>query len=496
MTIRKTRRQFLEDSMFAAAAAAAASTPMALMAEEEKQSSSPNEKLNVAVVGIKGRGGAHISAFAGRKDTEITYLCDVDSAFGESRADSIAQRQGSKPKFETDLRKVLDDKSVDIISIATPNHQHALQAIWSIQAGKDVYCEKPVSHNVSEGRRIVEAARKHDKICQTGTQSRSNPGMIEAIKFVQEGGVGKCTVARGLCYKPRKSIGAAGTFAPPKTVDYNLWLGPAQEAEVTRPQFHYDWHWQFAYGNGDLGNQGIHQMDLARWGLGVNELSKNVISYGGRYAYEDAGDTPNTQMVVHDYGDRSLVFEVRGLVYDKNLKTESKTYKGSAVGVIFEGTEGYVVMTSYHSGTAFDLEGNEIRKFNGGNDAYHYENFLKAVRSRKHTDLNADIEEGHLSSALCHLGNISYQLGDTVSASECLERMEAIKTTENVKASMERTIDHLKDNKVDVQKDGFQLGEYLAFDPKSETFVSNTQADQLLTREYRAPFVVPDAGKV
>jgi predicted dehydrogenase len=495
MTIRKTRRQFLEDSMFAAAAAAAVSSPMALMAEE-KQSTSPNEKLSVAVVGIKGRGGAHIGAFAGRKDTEITYLCDVDSAFGDSRADAIAQRQGSKPKFVTDLRKVLDDPSVDVISIATPNHLHALQAIWSIQAGKDVYCEKPVSHNVSEGRRIVEAARKYNKICQTGTQSRSNPGMIEAIKFVHDGGIGKCTVARGLCYKPRKSIGAAGKYAPPKTVDYNLWLGPAQEEELTRPQFHYDWHWQFAYGNGDLGNQGIHQMDLARWGLGVNELSKGVISYGGRYGYEDAGNTPNTQMVVHDYGDRSLVFEVRGLVYDKDLKTESKTYKGSAVGVIFEGTEGYVVMTTYHSGAAFDKEGNEIRKFNGGSDAHHYENFVKAVRSRNHGDLTADIEEGHLSSALCHLGNISYQLGSKVSASECLERMEGIKTTENVKDSMQRTIDHLKDNKVDIQKEGFQLGEYLEFDPKSETFVSNAQADQLLTRDYRAPFVVPAKGQV
>ncbi|PHS03008.1 MAG: dehydrogenase [Blastopirellula sp.] len=492
---RKTRRQFLEDSMMASAAAVTATGASSLFAAEEApQSKSPNEKLSVAVVGVKGRGGSHIGAFAGRKDTEITYVCDVDTSYGESRATQIEKRQGRKPKFVQDIRRVLEDPTVDIVTIATPNHWHALAAIWSIQAGKDVYVEKPVSHNVSEGRRIVEAARKYNKICQTGTQSRSNPGMIAAMDYVHSGKIGHCKVARGLCYKARKSIGELGTYDPPKTVDHNLWTGPAPMGPVTRPQFHYDWHWQRDFGNGDLGNQGIHQMDLARWGLGVNQLSNTIISYGGRYAYNDAGDTANTQMVLHDFGDRALVFEVRGLVYDKNLKESSKKYKGSRVGVIFEGTEGYVVMTSYSSGAAFDLEGNKVKEFKGGAD--HFQNFLDAVRSRDKNDLNADIEDGHLSSALCHLGNISYYSGDRVSQGECLERLQDIETTEDVAATLDRFASHLTDNKVNLAKEKIQLGPLLKFNPKSETFIGNAAADVMLTREYRAPFIVPAAGKV
>lgn len=497
MTNRKSRREFLESSMFATAAAAAFAAPTSLLAAEAKQSKSPNEKLHVAVVGLNGRGNSHIGGFTNRDDVVITHLCDCDSKFGESKAEGVAKRQdGHKPKFIQDVRKLLEEPGIDIVSIATPNHTHSLLAIWALQAGKDVYVEKPVSHNVSEGARVVEAAEKYDRICQAGTQSRSNPGMREAMEFVHSGKIGDIKVARGLCYKPRKSIGPKGVYQPPKTVDYSLWLGPAQMQDVTRPQFHYDWHWQMPFGNGDLGNQGIHQMDLARWGLGVNELSKNVISYGGRFGYEDAGDTPNTQVVVHDYGDKSLVFEVRGLVYDKKLKESSVSYKGSRIGVIFEGTDGYLVMTTYHSGTAFDKDGNKIRDFNGGNDQYHYNNFVEAVRSRKAEDLNGHIQEGHLSSALCHTGLISYQLGEQVSKQECLDRMKDIKTAEDVSATMARVQDHLMDNGVNLDKEGVQLGPMLAFDPKTETFTDSEAANGLLTREYRKGFEVPAKGQV
>lgn len=482
----RTRRQFLEDSMFAAAAAVATKSTGQIFAEEEEQSSSPNERLNVAVVGVRGRGSSHIGAFAGRRDTRITYLCDADSEVGARRTAEVSKRQGRKPKFEKDLRKVLEDKSVDIVSVATPNHQHALQAIWAIQAGKDVYVEKPVSHNVSEGRRIVEAARKYQKICQTGTQSRSNPGMIDAINFVRDGRIGAVSVARGLCYKPRGSIGERGSYMPPPSVDYSIWLGPAPVAPVTRPRFHYDWHWQWPYGNGDLGNQGIHQMDLARWGLGVNKLSQSVISYGGRFSYVDAGDTANTQVVAHDYGDKSLVFEVRG------LKTGG--YKNSKIGVIFEGADGYVVMTTYHSGAAFDLDGNKTREFKGSAD--HFANFLKAVRSRKIGDLNADIEEGHQSSALCHMGNISYRLGSEVTIGAAENSIAMMRTRDNAQETFERTLAHLKDNGVDLSKAKLTIGPSLAFDPLSETFHDDSKANQMLTREYRKPFVVPAGGDV
>lgn len=486
---KRTRRQFLEDSMLVAAAAVATSSAAPLLAQEEKQSKSPNEKLGVAVVGVKGRGGSHIGAFAGRRDTEILYVCDVDTNVGNQRAKEIAKRQGDRePTFVKDLRKLLEDPRVDIVSIATPNHWHSLGAIWAMQAGKDVYVEKPVSHNVSEGRRCVEAARKYERICQTGTQCRSNPGMIDAIKYLHDGKIGEVLVGRGLCYKRRGSIGPKGEYPIPENIDYDLWSGPAPILPLTRKNLHYDWHWIWAYGNGDLGNQGIHQMDLARWGLNEARLSKNVISYGGRFGYEDAGETANTQVVIHDYGKKSLVFEVRGL--------ETKPYKGAGVGVIWEGTDGYLVMTSYDSGAAFDKDGNKVAEFKGSAD--HFQNFLNAVRSRKHEDLNADIEEGHISSALCHLGNISYRLGEEISVADAERKLSDIRSTDNVKDTWERTIAHLKDNKVDLNAIQIRFGANLAFDPEKETFPGSgmDKANAMLTREYRAPFVVPGPGNV
>ena len=484
---RRTRREFLEDSMFATAAAMATTTATNAFAQEQETPKSANERLNVAVVGVRGRGGSHIGAFAGRQDTQVTWVVDPDRNIGGDRAEEIGKRQnGQSPKFATDLREMLEDSSVDIVSIATPNHWHALASIWAIQAGKDVYVEKPVSHNVSEGRRIVEAARKYEKIVQTGTQCRSNPGMREAIKFVQDGGIGQLKVARGLCYKRRGSIGPRGEYKVPPHIDYNLWLGPAPEEALTRPQFHYDWHWQWSYGNGDLGNQGIHQMDLARWGLGESKLCQGVFSYGGRLGYEDAGETANTQVVVHDYGDTSLVFEVRGLNTD--------AYQGAKVGVIFEGTDGYVVMTTYDSGTAFDLDGQATRTFKGGGD--HFGNFKKAVRSRKISDLNADIEEGHLSSALCHLGNISYSLGESTGIEDAAVSVGEMNAPENMKATFERTMTHLGKNDVALETANITLGPHLKFDPNSETFVNHATADTMLTRPYRAPFIVPKAGEV
>ena len=482
----KSRRRFLEDSMFAAAAAAAANALPAYAQDEPKQSTSPNERISVAVVGVRGRGGEHIGQWTGRKDAVITHICDVDSGVGNNRAAEIEKKQGSKPAVMPDIRKILDDKSVDMVSIATPNHWHALGAIWAIQAGKDVYVEKPVSHNVAEGRRIVEAARKHNKICQTGTQSRSNKGTLDAIKFLHGGGIGDIKVARGLCYKPRGSIGPKAEYPVPPDVDYNLWAGPARMLPVTRKQFHYDWHWIWEYGNGDLGNQGIHQMDLARWGLGVNELSSNVISYGGRFGYTDAGETANTQVVCHNYGDKSLIFEVRG------LKTDD--YKGAKVGVIFEGTKGYLVMSSYSDAVAFTPDGEKTQEFHGGGN--HFGNFVDACRSRKYSDLNADILEGHLSSGLCHTGNISYQLGTKTTWADAEKRLDSIKTSDNAKDTFARTLDHLKANKVDLDAELVNFGPALTCDPKTETFPGNDVATKMCTREYRAPFVVPTTAEL
>ena len=486
----RNRREFLEQSMFATAAAVAASSALPALAKEGKKTG-PNDRLRVAVVGVNGRGTNHIGGFAlsgDKGETEVTVICDCDEKVGMKRVEEVAKRQnGRKPKFVKDIREVCDDKEIDIVSIATPNHWHALGAIWAIQAGKDVYVEKPVSHNVSEGRRIVEAARKYNKICQTGTQSRSMQGMRETMQALHDNLIGEVKLARGLCYKGRGSIGQLDKpLEIPEHIDFDLWCGPAAKVDLYRPRVHYDWHWDFNTGNGDLGNQGIHQMDLARWGLGLDGLSQGVISYGGRFGYEDAANTANTQVAIHDYGDRTLVFEVRG------LKTDD--YKGSRIGVIFDGPEGYCVVPSYSSATFFDNDGKQIKSFNGGGN--HYANFVKAVRSRKVEDLNADIEEGHQSSALCHTSNISYRLGSEATAAEALERLAALKTNDDVQATFKRFEDHLADNKVDLQKTKLTLGPWLDFNPKTESFVDNSQADAMLTRDGRAPFVVPAKGQV
>src|SRR5581483_5396941 len=320
------RRDFLKDSALAAAALAQSSLLGPLGAAEEKAAAKKEggDQLRVAVVGVNGRGMSHVGAPTGKKETDpghgflnkklnclITHICDCDEGVIGKAMKAVESAQGKAPIYEKDIRKLVANKDIDIITIATPNHWHALAAIWALQNGKDVYVEKPVSHNVSEGRRIVEAARKYNKICQAGTQSRSGVGLQEAMKFLHDGKLGKVSVARGLCYKPRGSIGKVqGEGKIPTTCDYDLWCGPAPKHPLHREKLHYDWHWQWETGNGDLGNQGIHEMDKARWGLNKNELPRSVISVGGRFGYIDDGETANTQIIVFDYGDSELIFEV------------------------------------------------------------------------------------------------------------------------------------------------------------------------------------------
>ncbi len=480
------RRRFLEDSLLAAAAASLAAGPASTLLADEKKAKGPSERLSVAVVGVGGRGGSHYGAYAGGNETEVTYICDADEAIGQKACDSVEKKQGRRPKFVRDMREIFADANVDIVTTATPNHWHALCAIWAIQAGKDVYVEKPVSHNVSEGRRIVEAARKYDQMCQTGTQSRSNPGMREAIEYIRSAKLGEVKLARGLCYKGRGSIGAAGKFEPPASVDYNLWAGPAPMSPITRQKFHYDWHWIWAYGNGDLGNQGIHQMDIARWGLGVKDIGDSVLSYGGRVGYVDAGETANTQVSIHTFGDKRLVFEVRGL--------PTQSLRGAGVGVLFYGTEGVLVSPNYNGAVVYDNSGKEIMKFSGGEDRFHFENFIQAVRSRKREDLNADILDGHLSSALCHLGNISYRMCGTATVADIKERL---KSDDEALETLGRFTEHLKANNIDAAGTLLGFGQKLKIDPKTESFLgASEEATAMLTRQYREPFVVPAAGKV
>ncbi len=491
---KQSRREFLENSMLAAAAAVGTSyVPLGAFAAPG--SSSPNERLRVAVLGVNGRGKSHIAGFGRRKDCEIAVVCDPDESVGGKRAEEVSKKYGYKCAFEQDLRKVMDDKSIDIVTIATPNHWHSLAGIWALQAGKDVYVEKPVSHNVSEGRRLVQAARKYKGICQAGTQCRSMQGMQDAIAYVHDGKIGDVNLARGLCYKRRNSIGPKGNYDVPAGVDYNLWAGPAPDSTITRGRFHYDWHWQWEYGNGDMGNQGIHQMDLARWGLQIDDLGDGVLSYGGRLGYVDAGETANTQINIHTSGEKTLVFETRGLetpsyIASRGWKEQPKK-NSNEVGLIFEGSNGYVVIASYLGGAAFDLDGKK-RDVNlyGGDGNAHWDNFIDGVRSRNSEDLNGEVLEGHLSSAFCHLGNISYRLGTPMSAKAIEEKLsgssEAVET-------FQRTARHLIDRGVDLEKTPLAFGADLKLDGKAEVFVGegSKQANPTLTRNYRKGFVVP-----
>lgn len=481
----QSRREFLEQSMFAAAAAVAGTGFQGgVQARAQEAVGSPNDVIRVAVLGVRGRGGEHLSEMLKRKGVQVVAIVDPDEAVGYQKGvERVEKETGKKPTYFKDLRKAFEDKNIDAVTVATPNHWHSLAAIWAMQAGKDVYLEKPISHNVSEGRRVVEFAKHLGKICQTGTQCRSMQGTIDAVAYVHAGKIGEVKLARGLCYKSRPSIGPKGVYEPPKGLDYDIWQGPAPVREVTRKQFHYDWHWQWDYGNGDLGNQGIHQMDIARWGLGVSDIGQSVLSYGGRLGYEDAGETANTQINIHNYGDKNLVFEVRGLPTDP--------LKGARVGVIFHGSEGYVVLSSYNGGAAFDLEGKMTQKFEGNGD--HFGNFFDAVRSRKAETLNGPVEDGHLSSALCHLGNISYRMGEAVTIAEAKDRLKDATPQPEVAETFERVAKHLADNHVDLSTAKLHVGPQLTIDPVKESFTGAqaAQANPMLTREYRAPYVVP-----
>ncbi len=478
---------------------------------EAKASTSPNEQLNAAIIGTGGRGGTHIDEMIRADGVTITYICDADEERGSQRAAQIEKAQGSRPEFQTDLRRVIDVPSVDFVTIATPNHWHALAGIWAMQAGKDAYVEKPVCHNIAEGTALIAAARKYEKMCQVGTQCRSSQAIIDAVSFINAGGIGDVKFARGLCYKRRKSIGPLGDYPIPSNVDFNLWSGPAPytDPKVTREQFHYDWHWQRLYGNGDLGNQGPHQTDIARWGLGLDSHPISVISYGGRLGYQaerndpnyvDAGDTANTEVSIYDYGDKCIVFETRGLSVDgsgdEELNRLFDSTAGNKIGVVFYGSQGYVVQRQYDYCVAFDKDFNRIKEFKGAGD--HFGNFVASCRSRDQKALNADVREGHLSAAISHLGNISYYVGEKNHASpdELRTALKGIKSLDDNLATLDRTLAHLTKNGVDLDKYPVSLGPHLKFDPEREIFPDSEAATELVTRKYRPEFTCPKAADV
>ena len=487
-----TRRDFLKTATLASASATLLPFLSGCQTARPAARVAPrgaNEMIGVAVIGFNGRGNNlmdDVMELAQKGEaTRMVALCDPDENVLAGGVKRCAAK-GHTAKPYRDLRAVFADKDVDAVIIATPNQWHSLAAIWAMQAGKHVYVEKPISHNVWEGRKVVEAQAKYGLICQPGTQSRSSQGIREAVAWVQAGNLGKIKVARGLCYKRRASIGKVDGPQPlPTGIDYDLWCGPAPMGPLLRKKLHYDWHWVWPTGNGDLGNQGIHQMDISRWFLGEKTLSPRVVSAGGRLGYVDDGTTPNTQIIFHDYERAPLIFEVRGLP-DKTGSDKMDKYMGGGIAVVVECEGGHVLVPNYNSATAFDTAGKEIKKWDGSEN--HMGNFLKAVRAGNPALQNATVLEGHLSSALCHTGNVSYQLGTGQPAAAV---REAIRSEPDGEATLQRMLEHLQRNDVDVSQQGLVLGPVLKMNPKTEQFTNHRAASKLLTREYRHPYVVP-----
>jgi len=416
-----------------------------------------NDRIRAAVVGLRGRGRALVDCFhkLAQENVELAALCDIDESVLNQRAADFEKVTGRKVATFTDMRKVLDDKSIDVVGFATPNHWHALGTVWACQAGKDVYVEKPASHNIFEGRKMVEAARKHKRIVQHGTQCRSSPAIREGIEKLREGVIGKVYMARGIAFKFRPSIGRIQEEPVPAGVHYDFWVGPAPMKPFARARFHSLWHYFWDYGGGEIANQGVHQLDIMRWGLGLDAHPTTVASTGGRFVHDDDQEAPNYQVATYQYEGRNVLlqFEVRGWMTNHEAGMGDVwpfVDKRNTVGVVFYGSEGYMVIPDYSSYHTFlGRERKPGPQAQGSGDPLanldHFANFIRAVRSRKPADLTADIEEGHKSAVLCHLANIAYRTGRT-----------------------------------------------LRFDPAAERFVDDAEANRLLTRAYRAPYVVPE----
>ena len=468
-----SRRDFLKIT-----SAGVATTALSASASSYAAILGANDRVRVAICGVRGRGNDHIRGFSRVPGTELAILCDIDENVSQQRVGEVEKMGLPRPKSCVDVRKLLEDKEIDAISIATPNHWHSLMAIWACQAGKDVYVEKPCSHNCFEGRQLVRAVKKYNRICQHGSQSRSNPGMIEAIHHLSDGTIGDVYMARALCYKWRPSIGRATPEPVPAGVNYDLWTGPAPLKPFTKNRFHYNWHWIWDTGNGEVGNQAIHEIDIARWGLGVG-FPVSVSAMGGHFMFDDDQETPNTLSANFCFedanGKRKLMeLEVRhwitnheaeigtgaygasavppaGLTGDAKKKPAEnqkplgpKDAKTNTVGNLFYGSNGYLAIDGYDAYKTWITDQVEPGP-HGKASGDHYANFIDCVRSRRAQDIHSPIEEAHISTTLVHLANASYRLGRT-----------------------------------------------LRFDPAKEQVIGDDEANRMLRGTYRAPYVVPE----
>lgn len=449
-----------------------------------------NGELRTVVIGVKGRGGSHIGAIVSHKKARLVGLCDVDTDQLKRRKSELSKRHKiTNLKTYTDFRKVCEDPEVDAITVATCNHTHALIALTAAAMGKHVYLEKPVSHNVWEGEKLALGQADYGVVIAHGFQRRSEEAWHDAFTWVKEGHIGKLTLARGFCYKPRRSIGKiAAPVEAPKSVDYDLWCGPRKMDSIRRKQFHYDWHWQSPYGNGDLGNQGPHQLDVCRWAQGDPKgYPSRILTAGGRFGYDDDGDTANTQAVyAESEGTAPILFEVRGLP-KKGLdwKNGMPEYEGVTVGNVLEYEGGKIL--GGHSGRCqvLDADGKNIKQFNGGGN--HIHNFIDAALNGKQNPLHG-AESGHYSSAIAHLGTHALNLGKEVSQEQLVEHSRHNAATED---AVQRMTEHLSANGLSETK--ITAGVSLTTDGVRVTGEYADAVKKLDREHYRKGFTLPNA---
>jgi predicted dehydrogenase len=424
---------------------------------------------------------------------KIVALCDVDQSFLERESRPFKDR-GEQIATYADLRKVLDDRSIDAVVVALPNHWHALATVWACQAGKDVYVEKPFSYNIWEGQQMVAAAKKHGRMVQVGTQNRSSRLLRRTFESLRGGELGPLRFAHALVYRPREGIGKISAPTPvPPTVDYDLWCGPMSKGPLMRRQLHYEWHWFWDTGNGEMGNNGVHVIDLCRWALGQNEPPPRAISIGGRLGFDDCGETANTQVALFDYQPAPMICEIRNVSVAKEPNPIGR-YRNLTQGIIIDCENGYFAGDAT-GGALFDKQGKKIKDITDdgeskGLETAHLSNFAGAVRSRKRTDLVAEATDGYLSAVCCHMANVSHRLGKQTSS----ETIRAtVKEQRELSDAFERCAEYLRENAIDLKSSEATLGPWVTFDPDQQRFIKDfaEAADKLSTRHYREPFVVP-----
>ena len=473
-----TRRSFLRNAVLATSALSASKILGA------------NDRIRVGIIGLGARGMGSARWFSNVPGVEIAYLCDCDSA-------KIRKGKAAFPnvKSSQDMRDVLDDPEIDAVVISTANQWHALAGIWACQAGKDVYVEKPVSHNIWEGRKLVEAAHKYDRMVQGGTQQRSNGHWEELREAIHGGEFGAIRYARCNRYGRRKSIGKRDTpLVAPETVDYNLWLGPAQDLPIMRNKFHYDWHWDWNLGNGELGNWGPHILDDLRNLVFQDQTAypKKVVSGGGRLVWDDAGNTPNTHFVYMETDSVPVIMDVHNLPRQKDLAADDIYLRRRTPAFLVVEMEGGYYAGGRNGGGIYDQEGKKVRSFSADGGGGHAANFIAAVRTRKREDLTAEIEQIHYSSAWCHLGNIAYRLGEESGYDRSVA--EAKVDSQPWREVISDFHEHLDRNEIDPAREKISVGPVLDFDGEKETFIGDAatpEALALIAREYREGFAVP-----